>query len=355
MVLTPLVAPRAGNEATEGNFLHWLSHSKLKAECAAIGDIGPQPPMPPSVAFSAWIAEYYVRHVRETVPPNWSLECECALAYQWEQFILSGHIDNVALSPDATEAIGFDLKTGYDPVDMADENMQVMGYAALLLRAYPTLHRITFWIVQPRNDEDMGYQRCSSVVIEGGVLESVPTSLENQINATIANNMTVDSGPKQCKWCSGALQCPAAIAERDLMKQQLTPELLAAIRQTPDDEALLKWYVAGRTIARPLDDATDMLKERIKTVGVPGTAIKTEGGAYSFPDPVAFDAKARAMIPAEKYAACVKPSVTAIKDAIAEVRGVPKSSKNGESAASIWNGEFASLVVQGTRERIVLV
>lgn len=360
LVLVPLVAPREGEEATEGTALHWIGHAKLKQDAGAAGEIGPAPAMPASLSFSAWIAEYYTRFVLETVPPDWSLECEVGLSYMWDQFNLSGHIDCLALNADATEAIGFDLKTGYDPVDAADMNEQVLGYCCLLLRAYPTLRKITFWIVQPRNDEDEGFQRCSSVTVEGGVLESVPVSLENRLNAALANRMEVSTSMRACKWCPAAPQCPAATALRELMKATLTPEYLAAVKATPDDAALADWVIAGRTLNRPIEDAEKMLKARIKAAGFVDAGqgvritIKEEGGSYSFPDPVGFYHATRRIIQDDaKYAETVKPSVTKTKEMIAAVTGLPKTAKVGESAASVFDAQLKPLVVQGVRERMV--
>ena len=92
----------------------------------------------------------------EVTPDGWSLEVEVPLAYEFQfekpvpyrhrrwvdgapvirsrlagGFVLSGHIDSCSINPDATEAIGWDLKTGYDPVDPADQNWQILGYAVL--------------------------------------------------------------------------------------------------------------------------------------------------------------------------------------------------------------------------------
>lgn len=363
ITLVPLVDPRDGDEGVEGTALHWLAHARMQKEIGAGGDIGPQPLMPKSIGFSGWVADYYFNHVKETVPDTWSIECEVALAYEFqgvEPFILSGHIDALGLNADATEAIGFDLKSGYDPVDPAEENWQMLGYVVLLLQAYPTLRKVTFWVVQPRNDEDEGFQRASSVVIEGDRLTSATATLVAEISKAIENCMEVNTGVKACKWCPAAMQCPAAIELRELMKAHLTPELLAGIKATPDDAALAEWVIAGRTLNRPMEDAEAMLKERIRQNGSAaapdGTriTIKTQGGSYSFPDPVAFYRETRKLIPSDEvYATTVKPSVTKTVEALAKVYNLPKTSKAGPSGRSTFDGALGPLVEQGKREILV--
>ncbi len=246
LTLCAIVDPRQGDEGAEGTALHWMAHDRMVRELGASGDPGPKAELPPK-NFSNWIYEYYYRAVRDAVPTDWSLQVEVPLAYEFDSFALSGHIDCLAISPDGTEAIIFDLKTGYDPVDSADCNSQVLGYGVLLLRAYPDLQKITGYIIQPRNDEDEGYKRISDpMILEGSILAAAMFTLESQIEESIRNRMVVDDGPKQCKWCSAAVQCPAAIARRDLMKVQLTDENLARVQATPDDGVLASWVIAGR-------------------------------------------------------------------------------------------------------------
>lgn len=360
VTLTRIVSPRNGKEALEGTALHHLAHSQMLSELGASGDPGPTPEMPASLSFAIWISDFYFRYVQDamqTLPQDWSLEVECALAYEWDRFTLSGHIDSVAISPDATEAIGFDLKTGYDPVDVAEMNEQVLGYCVLLLRAYPTLRKITFHIIQPRNDEDEGFQRISAVTLEGGALASAPTSLENRINAALGNAMEVSTSLKACKWCSAAIVCPAQIKLREHMKATLTPEFLEQIKATPDDATLGDWIISGRVINRPIEDANALADERIAANGQliagDGTqiTIKEQAGSYSFPNPGAFYRATREIIADDdKYAATVKPSVTATKKAIAEVMGIPQSSKKGASGQSVFEEKLRPLVEQGTRK-----
>ena len=201
LTVNAIVKPRDGTEGDEGTLCHWLSAQRIKTEMGAIGDIGAQPRgfYPNSV----WISDYYVRHVMEVTPADYSLECEAALAYEFAAgagFVLSGHIDCLALSPDATHAIGWDLKTGYDPVDCADSNWQILGYCVLLKRAYPTLESVTFYIIQPRNDEDEGYERISVVTITD--LDAATATLATKIADAISRPLELNTTIKGCRSCS---------------------------------------------------------------------------------------------------------------------------------------------------------
>jgi hypothetical protein len=375
LTLTRLVAPRQGDEGSEGTALHWLAHDRMLREMGAYGPADwKQPPMPPSVKFSHWIADFYFNHVRETVPEGWSLQVEAELGYKFSTatfdieteattetgFVLTGHIDAVAFSPDGTKAIAFDLKTGYDPVDPADANDQILGYCVLLLDGYPELQSIVFHIVQPRNDEDEGFQRVSTVTVEGDLLRGVRASLCARVESAIANNRQLVTGLKQCKWCPAAIQCPAQIQLRQQMKVLLTDEMIAKIRANPDDGLLAQWLIDARSLRRPMEDAEDIAEKRIEALGAitapDGThiTIKEEGGSYSFPDPVGFYVATRKILPDDAaYAGTVKPSVAKTKDAIAKSMGIPKTSKKGNSADAVFDGALRPLCVQGVRKKKV--
>lgn len=356
-VLCDIVAPRDGTEGDEGTELHARSAHRLVTEYGATAAEGALDKPKDGPLFSDWIASYYVRHIAETVPQDWSMEVEAALAYEWGDVTLSGHIDCVAINPDATEAIGFDLKTGYDPVDEADSNWQMLGYIVLLFRAYPTLRKVTFYIVQPRNDEDEGFKRVSSVTVEN--LQGATDLLVSKLREAVANSDTIETGRVQCKWCAAAIQCPAAIAERELMKMKLTPEAVAQMKREPDDKTLADWVIASRTISRPLDDAEKIAKERIEANGQivanDGTVItqKEENGAYKVLNPLGMWSTVAELLPEKRRAVCASWSMTRIKDQIAEELNVPKSGKAPITAESVFDAKIRVHVEQGKRRKFV--
>lgn len=356
------VDPRQGEEGTEGTALHQIAHLRMVTELGAVGDPGVAVECK-ATKFSAWISDYYYNFVKETTPADWSLEVEAHLEYEFDRFILSGHIDCLAMSADGSEAIIFDLKTGYIPVDIAEENEQVFGYNCVLLMAYPDLNKITSYIIQPRNDPDEGDQRISGpLVIEGDTLSNCLPTMERRINASLDNAMELNSGSVQCKWCPAAIQCPALIKERELMRHTLTEEEVARITRQPEDTTLADWVIASKTLNRPIEDAVTLAKERVKAngslVASDGATItaKVEAGSLSYPDmPKFYEAFKQVLSDEESIPACWKPSKTKIIDEIANKRGVKKTSKKDSvTAESIWTGHLASFCEQGERMKLVI-
>ncbi len=77
---------------------------------------------------------------------------------------------------------------------------------------------------------------------------------------------------------------------------------------------------------------------------------KTGPGSYSYPDPVAYIKQLRVLLPRdEDLGRAVNPSISKAVDVIAEVNGIPKTSKIGNSATAIVNGALKPLAVQGER------
>lgn len=357
MTIVPIVDPRAGDDGAEGQSLHHLSAVRIVRELGGHAPDGLPNPDPawPSLKFSKWISDFYVRHIQESVPSNWSIDVEVALSYEYDGFILSGHIDCLALSPDATRAKGFDLKSGRDPVSPAEENEQFFGYTCNLKRAYPMLECVEFDGVQPRNDPDEGFDRISHMELSGARLDQAIPTLERRVKEALSNSMQLNSGRVQCNWCPAAVQCPATRADRELMKMTLTPELIAQIKRTPDDATLADWVVAAKTLARPIEDAQELAKERIAAKGElmakDGTriTIKTTKGSYTVKDPVALWSVLSELLPEERRAVCAKWSFTALKDQVAEHMHIPKSGKSAMTGDNIVAAKTGPFVEQGER------
>ncbi len=360
ITLTRLVDPRQGDEGIEGTDVHAKTAYRLVKECGAVGPESLQGyAYKPSKGIADWIVNFCYEAVRDATPPDWSLECEMSVSYEFGRFILSGHPDVVAINPECTEFAVDDFKAGYIPVDIAENNWQLLCYAALLKRAYPTLQKGRLRIIQPRNNEDDGFPRISEATIEN--IDTAIAGLEARINAALDNQMEVNSGPVACRWCPAALQCPAVIQEREIMKVTLTPDLLSAVKREPNDATLADWMISAKVLSRPIDDATDLAKERIaKTGGIvaeDGTVItaKTENGAYKVPDPEKFMVALRTLLPDDsEIAKVVTFSQTRIKERIAEIMQIPKTgTRAAVTAESVHAAHLRPLVEQGTRTKLV--
>lgn len=365
ITLVPLVAPRNGDEGHEGTMLHWMIADRLICEFGATPPEGGLPP--PDVpngyrlpAFSLWIVDWAIRHVQETIPADWSLMVEVAVAYEYDGWNSSGHIDVMGISPDGTESRGIDWKTGRDPVDAAECNEQVLTYICLKKRAWPTLRSCSFQIAQPRADEDSGFERVSTVVLEGERLEVACATLDTRVRAAIANSDELNSGRKQCRWCPVKSQCPAVLADRELMKMKLTKDAVAAIKRQPDDAMLGDWVITMRTLKAAGEDAETLLHERLDAAGSvvagSGTIItrKIQRGSYSVPDPKKFFAAFQTILPSEEsLIAAYDPSMTRAKDEIARVMDVPKTGKAAVTAESVFDAHLRPHVEQGERRILV--
>jgi hypothetical protein len=125
------------SQATAGKYCHAVAAQRLKDQEGAIG-----PEIVPSdfsgEKFHEFIIGYYLDTVRLYVESYMALTVEEEYEYEFDRFILTGHMDCMGIDADAKEFCGLDLKAGMDPVIEAEENSQVLGYLVLLAMNYPT-------------------------------------------------------------------------------------------------------------------------------------------------------------------------------------------------------------------------
>lgn len=356
--LVPMVAPREGNENFEGSTLHHRTAKTLVEHMGALASEG-LPDWPDGVArdyvlprSSEWLHNFFVVHAKETIPDEWSLQVEVALKWEFPRFVLLGHHDVLAVSPDGAKSHGIDWKAVYRAVPEAAQNSQVLGYLVLTYKNY-LVRAASFDIVQPRISSDDG-ERISSVTLNAEQLKQAAEYLEREVNAALDDPMTVNSGLSQCAWCPAALQCPAIAAELEYMKATLTQEFLDQVSAVPDDKKLADLVVSARTLRRPIEDAEEMIRERLEHVGrINGTALSvtmekrkgrfsvTEGEEKSMYDAV------HELLPVEEVAGCVSYSTDSLKQAIARVRNVPQSGKNPNSAEKVFQRDLGPHLTQG--------
>lgn len=360
--IIPLVNPRPRDDGDEGSFLHWCVADRAIKELGAIPPEGGLPPPRVPAGYKApqrsmWMVDWCIRHLRETIPDTWSLMVEIQFEYEFDRWICTGQGDIIAQSPDGKRIKGKDWKFVYKPITPAPENDQFLTYIVLAKLDWPDTEEIEFEAVCPRLSED---ERLTSVTVSGAHLDACVRSLdERQCNA-LDNPMLLKTGLKQCEWCIGC-SCPAIQELNKNMELQMTPEMLARIKREPDDATLADFVINARTLKKPAEDATEMLHERLDSnpaihagCGLTITR-KIQRGDYSVPNKVAFMEAVRVLLPLdEQIAEVMEPSMTRIKDQIAKHNDVPKTSKNGVSAESIFDGHLRPLVEQGEKRLLVI-
>lgn len=360
--IVPLVRPRPRDDGDEGTWLHHAVASRAISELGAIPPEGGLPPprvpagyQPPKS--SLWMVDWCIRHLRETIPDDWSLMVEIQFEYEFDRWICTGQGDIIAQSPDGKRIKGKDWKFVYKPITPAPENDQFLTYIVLAYLDWPDTEEIEFEAVCPRLSEK---ERFTSVAVSGNDLAACVRSLDERQCKALDNYMLLRTGLKQCEWCIGC-SCPAIQLLNKKMELELTPEMLAGIKAQPDDATLADFVITARTLKKPMEDATEMLHERLDSnpvihAGCGMTVTqKIQRGDYSVENKVAFMQAVRLLLPNdEQIAEVMEPSMTRIKDQIAKHMDVPKTSKNGVSAESVFDGHLRPLVTQGEKRLLVI-
>jgi hypothetical protein len=341
-----------------GNWCHWISAERLINEYGAYGKLT-KPELPPGWKPSPWderTAEWYTANLLADTPDNHIFYVEEHLTAEFERFVLSGHLDCYSINAEETEATINDLKTGTDPVDPADENWQLLGYAVLLKRRYPKLVRVRAKIFQRAADEPI-----TDVLIEFDAVNA-EAFLEKKINETLDQPLTFITGRKQCgtefKPCPAIDFCPCVKAEINHMKMTLTPEELEKLKVVPDLKELAAVAAEARAIRGPIETILDTLKERIQlegpTVlpdGTPVRVVESPGRRTIIHTNAAFVALA-SKVGEDKAWNTLSLSLTAAEDELVET-GMKRTSKKGESAKGWIEERMNHLITRPTIKKLV--
>lgn len=354
--LEAIVGPRVGDEGNEGTALHNEVAWRLVKELGASQPDGGLKPVPfdyKPPSYVAWIVDWCFRVVKDEVDPSWALEVEPELSWPFDRFTLVGHMDVPATSPDGKEANDYDWKTGRIPVLPADCNWQVAGYMALRRLIYG-VDKARFTIGQPWNDEDEGFERLSRVELEGEALDRNVETLEERINAALDDPTLLNSGISQCKWCIGC-RCPAIQELLQTMKLRMTPEILATVKREMDDQRLIDLVVDARTLTKPIEDATDMLKARLEkvgpiTVGDRTVTLQTQNAGFKVVNPVGMFGWLKGLLKDEQLAPALSYPGGKIKDAIAKGLDIPLAGKKAPiTATTTFEGGAAAFIEPKTK------
>lgn len=386
-------------EGDQGELLHYLIARRAVDELGATEPDGGL--KPPSLgkdakvpAFTAWIVDWAVRHIRETIPSDWSLMVEVGFAYEYvlprpvrvpiseiigpipadhevqdghviiRYVIVSGHQDILAISPDGKRSKAIDWKTGPVGADPAENNWQAGTYLSLTHVAYG-VEESDFCLAQPMVDEEAtDIPRISNVTLSGTQLDAMTREISEQINAALEDRYTTDSGPKQCRYCPVAMRraeaCPSLKAELNYMKAQIDNNTLESLKAAPNDAVLGDFVLSGRTLAVPVKEATEMLHERLDAAGYVDAGcgkritVKKQAGTIEILDPVAYYMALDGVLPKERLALAVKPSKDRVIDQVAAQLDLPKTSEKKRSATT-WYEENVKQFTEQKEKRILVV
>jgi len=364
VVMDAIGGSTSGAVAWDGNLIHYDTNSNLVKEFGATPPQGGLPPPECPIdyklpAYLEWMPNWLFRHVVDEVPSDWVLEVEPPLEYEFDRWILTGHLDAAATSPDSKESRDFDYKTGRIPVDPASCNEQVGGYLALRRMIYG-VEKAKFTILQPFNDEEDGFERVSTIEIDGAdKLDNLVAVLDGRVCLAMDNADQLSTG-KQCLYCAG-LRCAAIRELSRIMKMKLTPEMLANIKREMPDGELVDLVAEVRTLKKPIEDAEDALKDRLEggkqLAGSDGrvASIKESNGGFNVVDPVGMYSWLNTQLqPAEIAPALSYPSGR-IKDALAKGLNIPKSGKKAPmTAETVFAGAAAAYLEPKVKRSLII-
>lgn len=360
----------SGQAAFAGNWAHWVAATTLVDHHDAIPPEGgvPLPELPEGFqgsGYHGWMADFFVKEMLARTS-GMALLVEDELEWEFDDFILTGHIDAYGITGDGLEADGGDLKTGGIPVDIASCNNQVLGYLVLLALNYERLQVARFAIIQPANNPEDGHERVSEVFIEGRErLMEAATWLESEIRRALGadQNLVCSDGGKQCTYCPAFEQCPATTKERQIMKALLTPEFLETVQSEAPTETLVEIEMFRSKFSQPMDRVRDALKDRATEAG--GTlalpdgrrvVVREKNGGRFFTDKLAAmdRMEAEGLNRADVIENVVTLKVTPLVDMLAEHRKVPKSGKAEVTGQKLFAELFGDLIEQRTNKHLVI-
>lgn len=362
--LIPLVVDtdEDSEASTQGNWCHAQAARRLIEEHGATTPTlikFPKHYEPDSI--DNWVVDFYLEEFLDQVPGDWAIEVENELAYDYGRFILTGHQDALAVSPDIETAVAVDLKRGRVPVDEAGANWQILGYLVQVKRAYPSLKKIIYSIIQPLAMPDLGYERVSTVMLEGDRLEQAVPFLTGKLEEALDNPSLLQTGWKYCRYCpvANTFQCPAVNAHVQEMKLTLTKDHIAAIQQQPDLQQLGEWTVDRRMLAGLMDKAAKLLKEQI---GNEPLILERDGSRIILADRNGQRRiesepgwqKLVEIFPSEECYECIRLSPTEIEKQLAAFFKIPKTSKKNVSGQSEFKRIFGSITHQDPTTELII-
>jgi hypothetical protein len=135
----------------------------------------------------------------------------------------------------------------------------------------------------------------------------------------------------------------------------MTPEILATVKREMDDQRLIDLVVDARTLTKPIEDATDMLKARLEkvgpiTVGDRTVTLQTQNAGFKVVNPVGMFGWLKGLLKDEQLAPALSYPGGKIKDAIAKGLDIPLAGKKAPiTATTTFEGGAAAFIEPTTK------
>lgn len=340
-----------------GNWCHYESAMRLhRDQGAVIQGILPPPVLPAGWQPTPWderLVEWYLANLLADTPEDHAFFVESYYEAEFERFKLTGHLDVHTMNPDCTAADIDDLKSGENMVDAAEENWQLLGYAILLKRRYPTLKHVRARIFQRSAEIPI-----TEVLIDFDDGVDLQAFLERKINAALDNAYCLETGYKQCRLCPCVDFCPAIYLELEHMKMILSEEEVANLKVVPDLKVLAATAAAGRAVAGPIEHLLQTLKDRIELEGptqlpdgTPVRIVEAPGRRNVTHVNAAFIVVA-SKIGEDAAWDTLSLSLTEVEDKLVDT-GMKRTSKKTESAKGWIDEHMNHLITRPTIKKLV--
>jgi hypothetical protein len=260
----------------------------------------------------AWNGLWVWKQIREAFA---GAKGEADLAAEIGSVTLTGHVDLLSIRDDVAHLI--DWKFGRVDRDHAE---QVRGYAALVLRRYPEVQRVSMAIAWMRDRELEPYSMTR---------EQLP-AWEARFTGELADWDGVFHPGPGCWACPRSHECPAmtALARRDvevLGGEEMAARMVEGLATLPDAEVVALRRKA-KQIAKLIDSLDEAVKMRVDQAG--GVLADGAGAELRFTESNRRDInplKAWPVIQGRlddtEIAGCLKISASSLDDTIAKKAG----------------------------------
>jgi hypothetical protein len=236
---------------------------------------------------------------------------EIELEMELNNCTLTGHPDAIFTSPG--KALVMDWKFGRNPVDPAEINQQLRGYALLVAEKF-LAQEITVCIVQPRANL---VTVCKYTAAD---IEAAVEDIQNTVWKCMAEQKPVTiPGESQCRYCRARATCPS------LTDQSATLAIVDQNAITGDNAADL--WRKTKLVEKHLGAIKSRIYLMVSTAEaegrtIPGLTMKAGASRRTITDPTAAFNALASFISAEQFTSCCTVKIGELEEVFREKSGL---------------------------------